>query len=87
LKKDKTDEQFLDLRDAIILQAVEDYKAITSGRLKETESCNRVEILEFFRNDCYGLLEDVDGIRGMDIFKIIRYRRHKRTNKTAARRR
>lgn len=49
------------LRDAIIAQAVDDYKALVAGTLKPCMHCNIEEIERFFKSEyCETLLCDVE---------------------------
>ena len=61
-------ENFLILRNAIIKQAIDDYKYLCRKGKKVEGAINISEIERFFKNDCYGLLSDTD-ISGKDILK------------------
>lgn len=55
---------YTDFAEAIVRQAVEDYKAIKEGKIEESKYVNRKEIEKFFRSKwgnalCYGHGEDV----------------------------
>lgn len=59
----------IDLRNAIIWQAVDDWKRLCSRKYKRgayMEHGSFIEIAQFFENDCYGLLIDTE-IEGKDI--------------------
>lgn len=56
-------------RSAIVIQAVKDYKALLSGRIRPTYSCDIPELERFFRSEWYKLLCDYDGERLMELVK------------------
>ena len=80
-----TDDQWLELRNAIILQAAADYSAIEKGVLKENGFVNKKEIVSFFVNDCNGLICDIEDVRGIDILRAIKYEKRKRIFNTTLR--
>lgn len=60
------------LRDAIIAQAVDDYKALVAGTQKPGMYCNLSEIERFFKSEyCENLLCDVE-LTGEYIFRRLR---------------
>ena len=55
---------YTDFAEAVVRQAVADYKAIKEGKIEESKYVNRKEIEKFFRSKwgnalCYGHGEDV----------------------------
>ena len=61
-------ENFLNLRNAIIMQAIDDYKYLCTKRKTIDRGISMAEIERFFEKDCNGLLNDTD-ISGEDILK------------------
>lgn len=57
------------LRSSIVIQAVKDYKALLSGNIEPTYTCDLPELERFFRGEWYGLLCDYDGERLMGLVK------------------
>lgn len=78
MRKDKTDDQWLELRNAIILQAVSDFNALEKGTMQPTSYVNKEELIRFFRTDCNGLLSDMENTKGMDILRAIKYDKRQR---------
>lgn len=57
-----------DLANAIILQAVNDYRGLLTGS-KPTATVNVPEVELFFKSEWFGLLTKVDGIKLMTEIK------------------
>ena len=51
----------VDLTNAIIAKAADDYFNLLAGFIRPRSNCNVIEIEEFFRSDFYGLMTKVDG--------------------------
>lgn len=48
--------EYVDLAEAVVRQAVADYKAIQEGKIDENKRVNKKEIEKFFRSDWGDLL-------------------------------
>ena len=59
-----TEDPYTGLANAIILQAVKDYrdalKRLSRGRANKDAEIKRQEILNFFRSDWFGVLTEID---------------------------
>ncbi|MDD2978814.1 MAG: hypothetical protein PHN80_02460 [Hespellia sp.] len=60
----KTEDPYTGLANAIILQAVKDYrdalKKLSRGRANKDAEIKKQEILNFFRSDWFGVLTEID---------------------------
>ena len=59
-----TEDPYTGLANAIILQAVKDYrdanKKLSRGRVNKDAEIKKQEILNFFRSDWFGVLTEID---------------------------
>ena len=68
-KQEMCVEGIANLRSAIVIQAVKDYKALLSGNIEPTYTCDLPELERFFRVEWYELICEYDGERLMELVK------------------